>query len=94
MNNATFRKNYYALFNAAGKVKNYRRAFPLLLIAAKNGHPHAQNLVGYCYDLGLGPKGDAKVAVHWYKKAAQNDYSEAIYNLAVCYEKGIGIPQK
>jgi hypothetical protein len=47
MNKATFVQDYYALFDSNGRVKNYRKAFPLFVIAAKNGHPHAQNLVGY-----------------------------------------------
>jgi TPR repeat protein len=71
MNRATFEKDYYALFDSLGKVKDFRKAFPLLMVAAKNGHPHAQNLVGYCYDLGLGPRRNEKTAVHWYAKAAE-----------------------
>jgi hypothetical protein len=47
MNSATFVQDYYALFDSVRKVKNYRTAFPFLMVAAKNGHPHAQNLVGY-----------------------------------------------
>ena len=53
MNRAKFVRNYSALFDSSGKVKNYRKAFPLLMVAARNGHPHAQNLVGYCYDWAL-----------------------------------------
>ena len=34
--------------------KNYRKAFPYLLKAARAGDVHPQNLVGYCYDHGLG----------------------------------------
>jgi TPR repeat protein len=41
---------YYCL----GKRKSYKKAFPLLLDAAQAGHIHSQNLVGYCYDMGLG----------------------------------------
>ena len=35
MNSATFRKKYSALFDGSGKVKNYRKAFPLLVVAAR-----------------------------------------------------------
>src|ERR1039458_3596712 len=91
MSSATFTQNYFALFDTAGEGKNYRKAVPHFLVAAKNGHPHAQNLVGYCYDLGYGPRRNARSAVHWYKKAAKNGYAEAIYNLALSYAHGRGI---
>src|ERR1017187_9781678 len=91
MNSATFVRDYYALFDSVGKVRNYRKAFPLLMVAAKNGHPHAQNLVGYCYDLGLGTRRSARTAVRWYERAAKNGYIEAVYNLALSYSRGSGI---
>ena len=43
--------------------RNYRKAFPYLLDAAALGYVHAQNLVGYCYDLGLGVKRSKAAAV-------------------------------
>ena len=93
INDVTLQKKFDALFNAKGWVKNYRTAFPLLLVAAKNGHPHAQNLVGYCYNLGFSPHRSSSAAVAWYKKAARKGYSEAMYNLAVCYAEGRGAPR-
>jgi TPR repeat protein len=91
MNIEKFNRDYQALFNSRWKIKNYTKAFPHLCFAAKHGYPHAQNLVGYCYDLGLGTRRDPKAAVHWYKKAATAEYDEAIYNLALCYSRGDGI---
>jgi hypothetical protein len=41
-----FQQQYNALFTKDGRVKNYGKAFPLLILAAKHGYPHAQNLVG------------------------------------------------
>ncbi len=35
---------------------NYRKAFPLLLAAARQGYVHAQYLVGYAYRDALGTK--------------------------------------
>lgn len=90
MNKQTFTQEYHALFTSTGTVKNCRKALPYLLVAARNGHPHAQNLVGYCYDLGLATSRNPRAAVRWYKKAAASDYSEAIYNLALCYATGRG----
>jgi hypothetical protein len=94
MNKAKFLSDFDALFDSNGKVKNYRKAFPLLVVAAENGHPHAQNLVGYCYNSGHGgARRNARTAVRWYKKAVKNGYDEAIYNLALCYAHGKGTPK-
>ena len=41
-------------FYGIGRRKNYRRAFPYLLEAARLNHPHCQNLVGYCFGTGSG----------------------------------------
>jgi len=83
-----FQQMYNALFDKKWRVKNYRKAFPLLISAAQDGYPHAQNLVGYAFDLGLAP--DAKKAVYWYKRAANSGHPESLYNLALCYSKGTG----
>lgn len=64
--------------------------------AANNGIPLAQNIMGSFCELGIQdsiiPK-DAKAAVEWYKKAAAQDLTYAICNLALCYEKGNGVEQ-
>ena len=86
-----FQQRYNSLFTKDWRVKNYEKAFPLLIFAAKDGYSHAQNLVGYAFDLGLAPARDAKKAVHWYRKAAEGGSIEGLYNLALCYAKGSGI---
>ena len=86
-----FQQMYNALFDKKWRVKNYRKAFPLLISAAQDGYPHAQNLVGYAFDLGLAPARDAKKAVYWYKRAANSGHPESLYNLALCYSKGHGV---
>src|SRR5215813_12204109 len=68
--------------------KNYRKAFPHLLDAAGLGFVHAQNLVGYCYDLGLGVESNKPLALFWYRQAAKVDHIEALWNLALKYQKG------
>lgn len=86
-----FQEQYNALFTKNWRVKSYEKAFPLLIFAAKDGYSHAQNLVGYAFDLGLAPARDAKKAVHWYRKSAEGGSAEGLYNLALCYAKGRGI---
>jgi len=53
-------------YGESGK-RNYRKAFPYLLKAALEGDVHPQNLVGYCYDQGLGVERDVQQAVFWFK---------------------------
>lgn len=69
---------------------NFRRAFPLLLIGAKAGFRHAQNLVGFCLDHGKGVARDHRAARRWYAKAARAGHVIATLNLAISYELGIG----
>jgi TPR repeat protein len=79
------------LFYGIAVERNYRKAFPYLLEAATLGDVHPQNLVGYCYDLGLGVKRDMSLALFWYRQAAKFHHKEALFNLAVSYEKGNGV---
>jgi len=45
------------------------------------------------YALGQGvPRSDAE-AVVWYRKAAEQGYAKAQYNLGVCCDKGRGLPK-
>jgi TPR repeat protein len=41
--------------------------------------------------MGEGVPEDAKMAVKWYTKAAEKGHKDAMYSLAVCYEKGTGV---
>ena len=92
MAKASFTKREYNnLFDSRGVIKNYKKAFPVLVFAAKLGDPHAQNLLGYCYDRGLVTRRNEKAAAHWYKYAAQKNHVEAIYNLGLCYDHGSGV---
>src|ERR1700727_2893337 len=79
------------LFWGIGRRKNYRRAFPHLVIAALVGNPYCQNIVGYCYDMGLGVEKSSRSAFQWYKAAARNQNIDGIVNLALCYDLGKGV---
>lgn len=80
-----------ALFYGIRRERNYRRAFPLLLQAANAGYEHSQNLVGYCYNEGIGVKRNLKLALFWFQAAAEEGrHKEALFNLALAYEKGQG----
>jgi uncharacterized protein len=98
MPRASFTKpEYNDLFDSRGVVKNYKKAFPVLVFAAKLGHPHAQNLLGYCYDRGLVTRRNAKAAAlrtrelfSLYRKAALMGHRWAQCNLGASYSEGAG----
>jgi TPR repeat protein len=53
----------------------------------------AQNEVGLRLLLGRGVPEDRAEAANWFRKAAEMDYPPSQYNLGLCYEKGLGIPE-
>lgn len=56
--------------------------------AAEHGDAYAQNGLGNIHTR----QGEHEKALPWYKKAARQGYSPAIYRLAVIYEFGRGVP--
>ena len=80
-------------YGKRGRRPSYRKAFPLLLSAAKLGVRHAQNLVGVCYDDGLGVRCNPAAAAVWFAKAARQGHVVATFDLALCYDQGKGVAQ-
>ena len=72
-----------------GVVADTTKATPLLLDAANNNDVLAQFYLANVY-LYYTPKKNAKKAVYWLKKAATKGNVDAQYNLAICYENGVG----
>lgn len=70
--------------------KNYRKAFPLLLLAARRGYVHAQYMVGCAYRDGLGTKKRIAQSRRWWA-AARRDHPGALFNLALDYDYGRGV---
>lgn len=64
-----------------------------LRLAAQQGYPEAQFMLGQMFDDGLGVPQDYVEAANWYRRAALQDHSESQYNLARKYELGQGIQQ-
>ena len=44
------------------------------------------------YWCGEGVSRDSRQAVDWFRKAAEQNYSPAQFNLAVLYQNGVGVP--
>jgi TPR repeat protein/pSer/pThr/pTyr-binding forkhead associated (FHA) protein len=53
--------------------------------------PEAENRLGVRYEKGDGVDKDEKEAVKWYRKAADQGFALAQYNLAGCYFGGTGV---
>lgn len=69
----------WEFFSGEGRRKNYRKAYPLLLRAAKEGVRHAQNLVGVCLDNGLGCERDPRKAMRWYRRASDSRFQSGCH---------------
>lgn len=72
----------------------YRAAMPLLLRAAKMGHPRAQAMLGIIYQDGDGVQPNDRTAAYWFGLAAAQGHRAAEYELGAMYEAGEGgLPQ-
>ncbi len=68
----------------------HREAVPLLLQAARLGHPRAQATLGIAYQDGNGVTRNDAAAAHWFGLAAAQGHRAAQYGLAGMYEEGEG----
>ena len=61
---------------------------------AEQGQAKAQNLLGTCYQSGIGgvSRNDAE-ALNWFRKAAEQGYGDALGNMAYMYGGGFGVPK-
>ena len=81
---------YYYLFEDKTKA-NIDLGMKYLLKSIELGHEQAMNILGQCYELGIGVEKDGTKAFKWYKEAIENNAGAfAEYNLANCYYRGIG----
>ncbi|MBO4499733.1 MAG: SEL1-like repeat protein [Bacteroidaceae bacterium] len=81
---------YYYLFEDKTKT-NIDLGIKYVLKSIELGNEQAMNILGKCYELGIGVEKDGAKAFKWYKEAIEkNAGAFAEYNLANCYYKGIG----
>jgi len=86
-----------AYFDGKGVRRDYPKAFELISKAAWQDYPSAVGFMGNFY-ISVYPKYgvvelDEVEANRWWEKAAREGNSSSQYNLAVSYQKGIGVPQ-
>jgi TPR repeat protein len=74
--------------HAGGRVvirRSPKKAVLLLEASSRAGNPVAQNLLGYCFDQGIGVKPDVKRAASLYRKAFGGGNAMGAANLATLY---------
>ena len=64
-----------------------------LVRRAQGGEAKAQKILGDCYFFSKGVTQNYNQAAYWWRKAAEQDYTEAQFNTGWCYEKGNGVTQ-
>lgn len=82
-----------ALTEAQARDADLPKALRLLSRAYKKGDPRAAYALGTWYLHGMSsvvPKSLRK-AISYLREATESDHADAAYDLAVCYEKGMGV---
>ena len=72
--------------------RDQKEAFRLYLMAAEMGHNDARCYAAICLQNGIGTKKDGAAAVKYYKLAASDGSTAAVFKLGECYFKGDGVP--
>lgn len=81
------------LLNGVAGEAQPNRARRLIRAAAEQGRMSAQVLLGDMYYWSRGVAEDSEEAVHWFRKAYQQDSSAGAFGLAQCYHYGYGVKQ-
>ena len=69
------------------------RLFNEIKACAELGDKRCENLLGICYEKGIGTEQNFNLALLWYKKTAEQEYAPAFGNLGDLYRKGEGVEQ-
>ena len=71
----------------------FKPAFEAAEKGAKQGNPFEQFNLGLMYYKGRGTAQDYTKAVNWWRRAAEQDFAEALNNLGMVYGNGDGVAQ-
>lgn len=80
-----------ALAEARNERHNVKLVQNLLEKAMKLGNPKAIYALGTWYLHGKNVVKDTSKAIEFFKLASEGDVSDAYFDLAVCFEKGVGV---
>ena len=82
---------FFALTSFSGEMESEGSA---VYEMAKNGDLKSQLDLANSYFHGkAGYKNDYSLAAYWYRKAAVSGSASAQFNLALCYDRGLGVEQ-
>src|ERR1043166_10171824 len=73
---------------AAQQTNADRKSIDEIKAKAEAGNPESQVELGRRYDKGEGVVKDQVEAVKWYRKAAEQNFAKAQYNLGIRYDQG------
>ncbi len=71
-----------------GLEKDPKKAVELYNKAISQGYTEAMNHLGFCYELGDGVEKNRTIALEWFKKSAELNDLDGMYQLAKYYEYG------
>ena len=74
-----------------GVIKDYKKGFRWLSVAAEKGHSDAQCNLGLLYFNGHGVKKNTAEATAWYRKAANQGNAIGQYRLGISLHNGYGV---
>ena len=74
---------------AAQQTKADQKPIEEVKVKAEAGDAESEVELGLRYDKGAGVVKDHAEAAKWYRKAAEQNYAVAQYNLGLCYEQGV-----
>lgn len=72
---------------------DYKRLYKQLLRHAQNGDAVCQFSAGIANATGIITEKNPEKAVEWYRKSAEQGYSQAMEGLSQCYKEGFGVNQ-
>ena len=70
-----------------GIKQDYKAAFDLYILAAKQGHAQAQTNIARLYIYGDGVAKDVETGLYWLKKSAAQDNEQAYLNMNAFYRE-------
>lgn len=83
--------SYYKEKDSALEEVQHSEILKNLISQAENGNAKIQFQLAQIYDVGKLVSRNFDKALHWYKKAAINEYEEAQFTLGYFYCRGIGV---
>ena len=83
---------YCHFYGWNGLKHDIKKAFDMFVNIEKetNGYHWAQNMLGVCYQFGVGVDKDVKKAFKYYSSSSEQGNSAAMNSLGYCYDNGKG----